>query len=176
MAHYFFDEPNDTKLIILLIAANFKRPVTISDVTDLVISQGIADYFPLAQSMAELEAGGLLHSAVNAGAYVITEKGREALALFGKSLPHSVRTSLLSAIQKAHVSEKEAESVVATYKRENDMLYTFFGEVTERGVPVFSMSVTLPSEATARTAVRNFKQNAGEIYAEVIKKLSETQK
>lgn len=49
MADYYFSNSIDLKLIILFIAENFKRPVTISDITDIVAETEFADYFPVAQ-------------------------------------------------------------------------------------------------------------------------------
>lgn len=176
MAHYFFEESTDTKLIILLIAANFKRPVTISDITDLALEHGYADYFPLAQSLSELADSGLLHPAVEDGAYVITESGREALKLFENQIPYSVRRSLCNSVKDTQVTEQESQSVIATYKRENDVLFTFFGEITEHGVPALSLSLSLPSEDSARAAVRSFKKDAGAIYNSIIHSLTENEK
>ncbi|MDO5479562.1 MAG: DUF4364 family protein [Clostridia bacterium] len=172
MSDYYFNYSVDLKLIILFIAQNFKRPVTISDVTDIVISKGYAEYFESAQCFSELEESGLIIPASRKGTFIVTEKGLSTSKLLLKELPFTVRESLLDAIKTVRRKETEAHSLTAEYKENKTGSFDVFCEITESGFHLFSMSVTLPTKDDARRATANFKKNAEQIYAEIIKNLS----
>ena len=91
MADYYFSNSIDLKLIILFIAENFKRPVTISDITDIVAETEFADYFPVAQGFSELLNSRLMISASEDGKYIVTKKGHDAYDLFSSDIPYTVK-------------------------------------------------------------------------------------
>ncbi len=172
MSGYFFNNSVDLKLIILFIAQNFKRPVTISDIYDIIISRGYAEYFEMAESFSELEESGLIKPASRKGTFMVTEKGISTLKLLLKELPFTVREALIEAIKYARRKETEAHSLTAEYKENKTGGFDVFCEITEAGFHLFSMSVTLPTHDDAMRATASFKKNAEQIYAEIIKKLS----
>lgn len=172
MADYYFSNSIDLKLIILFIAENFKRPVTISDITDIVAETEFADYFPVAQGFSELLSSSLMIPAVQNGRYIVTEKGHDAYDLFSSDIPYTVKQALLSEIAKTRSKEAEASSLTAEYKKNRAGEYELFCEICETGIPVFSFSLTLPTADSARTAAAKFKQNADKIYSEIIKDLT----
>ncbi|MDP4132435.1 MAG: DUF4364 family protein [Bacillota bacterium] len=173
MPEYFFDGSTDIKLIILFVTTNFKRPVSISDITDIAISHGYADYFSMTQNLSELEVNGLITSANEAGKYILTSKGHDALQIFSDELPFTVREKLLNSIIQAKRKENESSSIIAEYKKGDDFKYTLFCEIIELGTPVYSMSVVLPTEESARIAANRFKARASEIYSQLIKTLTD---
>ena len=172
MSDYYFNYSVDLKLIILFIAQNFKRPVTISDITDILISTGYAEYFESAQCFSELEESGLIIPASRKGTFIITEKGQSTSKLLLKELPFTVRESLIESIKKVRRKETEALSLTAEYKVNKSGSFDVFCEITEAGFPLLTMSVALPTRDDAKKATANFKKNAETIYADIIKKLS----
>lgn len=172
MADYYFSNSIDLKLIILFIAENFKRPVTISDITDVVAETEFADYFPVAQGFSELLSSSLMIPAVQNGRYIVTSRGHEAYDLFSSDIPYTVKKTLLEVISKTRLAEAEAKSVTAEYKPNRAGEYELFCEISETGIPFFSFSLTLPTLDSAKTAAAKFKKNADKIYAELIKDLT----
>ena len=172
MSDYYFNYSVDLKLIILFIAQNFKRPVTISDVTDIVLSKGYAEYFESAQCFSELEESELIAPASRKGTFMVTEKGRSTSKLLLKELPFTVKQSLIAAIKEVLKKESEAHSLTAEYKENKSGSFDVFCEITEAGFPILSMSVTFPTKDSARQATANFKKNADTIYTEIIKNLT----
>lgn len=172
MADYYFSDGTDLKVIILFIAENFKRPVTLSDITDIVSGGNFADYFQLAQGFAELQDTKLLAEATEKGYVTVTPAGRRAAEAFSSSLPFSVREQFLSDIRDKHTHEGNAHSVLAEYKVNAAGQYDLFCEINEAGFPVFSMSLLLPTQEAAETAKAAFRQKAQKIYAEIVKNLT----
>lgn len=172
MADYYFSDSIDLKLIILFIAENFKRPVTISDITDIVAETEYADYFPVAQGFSELLTSKLMISSSESGKYIVTKKGHDAYDLFSSDIPYTVKKTLLDAVTKKRRSESEAHSVTAEYKLNRAAQYDVFMEICETGIPIFSLSVTLPTLDDAKKAAAKFKKNADKIYSEIIKELT----
>ncbi len=172
MSDYYFNYSVDLKLIILFIAQNFKRPVTISDVTDIVLSKGYAEYFESAQCFSELEESELIIPASRKGTFIVTEKGHSTTKLLLKELPFTVRESLIEAIKAVKRKENEARSLTSEYKENKSGSYDVFCEITESDFPLLSMSVTFPTQDDARRATAKFKKNAETIYAEIIKNLT----
>lgn len=172
MSGYFFNDSLDLKLIILFIAQNFKRPVSISDITDIILSGGYGDYFQTAQYFAELEDTGLLTHATQKGKYIVSQKGLNASMLFSKDLPFSVKEEIISSIKTVRKKEVESLSLTAEYKENRMGSFDLFCEITEAGIPIFSMSVVLPTKASADKAASAFKKNAEKIYTDIIKNLT----
>ena len=172
MSGYFFNDSLDLKLIILFIAQNFKRPVTISDIYDIIISRGYAEYFEMAESFSELEESELIAPASKKGTFMITDKGISSVKLLGAEIPFTVKEALMKSIKEVKKKENEALSLVSEYKENSSGGFDVFCEIIEAGFPVFTMSVTLPTKDNAVKATANFKKNAAKIYAEIIKNLT----
>lgn len=172
MADYYFSNSIDLKLIILFIAENFKRPVTISDITDIVAQTEFADYFPITQGFSELLTSELMIPAVQNGRYIVTKRGHDAYDLFSSDIPYTVKKELLEEISAVRRKEAEAHSVTAEYKSNRAGEYELFCEISDTGIPFFSFSLTLPTADSAKIAASKFKQNADKIYAEIIKDLT----
>ncbi len=172
MSGYFFNDSLDIKLIILFIANNFKRPVGISDITDIILAEGYGDYFQTAQYFSELLDTKLLISATEEGKYIVSQKGIDASKLFSKDLPFSVKEEIMSAIKSARKKEVEAHSLVAEYKENSMGTFDLYCEIKESVIPIFSMSVILPTKASAEKAASEFRKNAEKIYADIIKNLT----
>lgn len=172
MSDYFFSDATDLKLMILFIAENFKRPVTISDVTSIAALHDYANYFQMAQSFSELIDTSLMREASEKGSYIVTEKGQNAYDLFAAALPYTVKEALLASIAGRRTKEREALSVVATYQKNRATGYDLFCEISEAGVPLLSLSLPLPSEDIAKRACQQFRERAQTIYADIVKNLT----
>ncbi len=172
MSDYFFSNATDLKLIILFIAENFKRPVSISDITDIILGKDYGEYFNVAQSFAELEESAFIIPAVTKGQYIITKKGHDAYDLFASQIPYTVKRDLLKSISSARISEAEARSVTAEYTLNRASQYDLYCEICEMGFPVFTLSLTLPTLESAKKASVQFKKNAQKIYSEIIDTLT----
>ncbi len=172
MSDYFFNDAIDLKLIILFIAENFKRPVTIADVTGIAALHDYANYFQMAQSFCELLDTALMREASEKGYYIVTEKGQNAYDLFAATLPYTVKEVLLSSIAGQRQEEREALSVVAEYQKNRAAGYDLFCEISESGIPLLSLSLPLPSEDIAKRACHQFRERAQTIYADIVKNLT----
>ncbi len=172
MSGYFFNNSVDLKLIILFIAENFKRPVTISDIYDIIISLGYAEYFEMAESFSELEESGLLVPASRKSTFMVSDKGISSIKLLGKEIPFTVKEALIKSIKDVKKKENEARSVVSEYKENLSGDFEVFCEITESGFSLLSMSITLPTRESAANATANFRKNAEALYTDIIKKLS----
>ncbi len=172
MSGYFFNDSLDLKLIILFISQNFKRPVSISDISDIILSGGYADYFQTAQCFAELEDTGLLTPATEKGKYIVSQKGLNASMLFSKDLPFSVKEEIINSIKSVRKKEVESLSVTSEFKENRMGSFDLFSEITEAGIPIFSMSLVFPTKDSAAKAASEFKKNAEKIYKDIIKNLS----
>ncbi|MBQ2942300.1 MAG: DUF4364 family protein [Clostridia bacterium] len=172
MSGYFFNNSVDLKLIILFIVQNFKRPVTISDIYDIITSRGYAEYFEMAESFSELEESELITPASRKGTFIITDKGIASVKLLGAEIPFTIKEALMASIKTAKKKENEAHSIVSEYKETLSGEYEVFCEINEAGFSLFSMSVTLPTKESAAKATASFRKNAEIIYTDIIKKLS----
>ena len=74
-------EKDDVKLLILFVCLNSKRPLTLPHITEILVSEGLADFFDIAQGVRELAQGGQLEELPGeSDPYLkITEKGEYSI-------------------------------------------------------------------------------------------------
>lgn len=105
--------------------------------------------------------------------YEITSEGREVLELTGNILPGIVKHKL-DIITKEQLQTVQNEvAITAEYIPENDNEYITSCKISEAHKVLFEINVYCASQEQAKKIADNWKNNANEIYPNVIKMLTQ---
>ncbi len=105
--------------------------------------------------------------------YEITAEGREVLELTGNILPGIVKHKL-DIITKEQLQTVQNEvAITAEYIPENDNEYITSCKISEAHKVLFEINVYCASQEQAKKIADNWKNNANEIYPNVIKMLTQ---
>lgn len=105
--------------------------------------------------------------------YEITSEGREVLELTGNILPGIVKHKL-DIITKEQLQTVQNEvAITAEYIPENDNEYITSCKISEAHKVLFEINVYCASQEQAKKIADNWKNNASEIYPNVIKMLTQ---
>ncbi len=166
---YIHDEL-DLKILILYILRRLPAPIDRERLGELVLQDEGVSYFDYIQCLAELTDNG--HSEHVEGGYQITEKGDRNAAAVESSLPYTVRARV----------DRAMEPIVRAMNR-SAMIRTSHSPLKSGGVQVelsmgdgvgeiISLRLLAASEAQAAAMEKNFRQQAEQLYNELIEKLS----
>lgn len=162
---YFSHGETKNKLIILYILARAGSLLTREQLYRTAILNSEMEYFAFEQAVSELEEDGMLAEVRRAFGECLglTDAGREALALFEKSVPADERKKLDSYLDEnrgAFARETEVSSRVETGAN-GCTLHLF---ITEHDRVIFSVSLAVASEEQALALRRRLESGSEAIF------------
>ena len=170
---YSFDDKIDVKLITMFVIDSFRVPVPNSYLVDVIMLEPIVNYFDLENHLAELfEEGFVTYYTENCDKfYSLTDKGKEALNFFSSKIPKTVRQRLLKTIKQKEKELKNSLSLIADYKKINDIEYKVSLGITEGSSDLFSLTISVGDEITAKKICAKFKEDPQLLYSEILSML-----
>lgn len=162
------------KLIILYLLAQVKMPLSISQITQIILERGYTDYFSLQQYLTELESSSfILVSKQNHSSYFeINERGSQTLDFFSSRIPEFIRKELDSFIEKNWRKLKSELDIYAEYTPTKENEYVVHCKVTENQSTLIDLSLNVGSKKQAIELCSNWKENASTLYGEILDILS----
>lgn len=162
------------KLIILYLLAEVKMPLSLSQVTQIVLERGYTNYFSLQQYLNELEQSSFLHvlKQNNTSFFEITDKGIEALNFFSSRIPDFIRNELDNFIENNWRTFKSELDIKAEYIPFKSNEYIVSCGVTENDSTLISIDVTVGSKKQAVELCNNWRNNASSLYSQILQVLT----
>ncbi len=162
------------KLIILYLLAQVKMPLSISQITQIILERGYTDYFSLQQYLTELESSSfILVSKQNHSSYFeINERGSQTLDFFASRIPEFIRKELDLFIEKNWRKLKSELDIYAEYTPTKENEYVVHCKVTENQSTLIDLSLNVGSKKQAIELCSNWKENASTLYGEILDILS----
>ncbi|MBP3886860.1 MAG: DUF4364 family protein [Cellulosilyticum sp.] len=162
------------KLIILYLLAQVKMPLSISQITQIILERGYTDYFSLQQYLTELESSSfILVSKQNHSSYFeINERGSQTLDFFSSRIPEFIRKELDSFIEKNWRKLKSELDIYTEYTPTKENEYVVHCKVTENQSTLIDLSLNVGSKKQAIELCNNWKENASTLYGEILDILS----
>ena len=167
--HGFIRTKEEIKFLILYAAGFLPFPVEFEAIVDLCTwcDDGFG-YFELKEAFDELLASGHM-AAPEAARYHITDKGRQAMELFERNLPFTVREAAQKSALRV-VQQLRRDAAISTRVErlaEHDL------RVTLDMQDVFSIGMNVVSERQAALLERNFRAHAEEIYQVLLRAVTD---
>ena len=170
---YFFKDETDVRLITLFIIDGFKMPVPSSYVFDVIMLQPVVNYFDISSQLSELCEKELVtyYTEKETTYYSLTNKGSEALSYFKTRIPLTVRERFLNTIKLKIKELKNSLSIKSEYNKLNDIEYNVSLGIFEGAYELFSVSLSVGDEKTAKTMCSTFNADPQKLYSQILSSL-----
>ena len=161
------------KLLILYILSEFKMPLTNTQLTEFVMELHFIDYFTLQQYIVELIETVLVEVSDSGDTpnYMITSQGINALSFFNDRIPEDVKRRMAKAVVIKRRSIYRDAEILSDYRQVNEQEYIAHLRVEEHGHTLIDIELNLVTNRQAKDVCRQWKENAPEIYASLIRSL-----
>ncbi len=159
----------EIKILVCFLLSRMKSGMTLYEINDALLQQGLVNYFELANAMADLKESGHLSGEIRGDEtyYRLTPLGEETAAAFSSSLPLSVREKALNRARHRRLREKIESS--------NRAEITPCGEgfsvemtISDVGADLMKLSLFLPTKQEAERVRREFIADPLIIYKGVL--------
>ena len=168
------DTMAELKALILYILYKIDRPITNDEFLKLVLTITDINYFYFQQFLLDLISAEYITSIKleENTRYKITAKGIEALKLTGDMIPGILKLKVDKNFKnELNIIENEV-AVTAEYVPKKDKSFNVKCKITENGETVFEIRTFAGSSEHAKQIVDNWKNNATEIYPQIMKALN----
>lgn len=161
----------EIRILLCWLAARVKPPLTRAVLEDALVGGELVNYFELAEHLSGLCKQGFLQETENA--YMILPPGEEIAKTLGADLPRSVRDAAERAVCAAQrlirLREQHPVRIVPAAGRG----YHVQGALRDMDSDIFSFSLFVPDEKTARQVRDRFIENGDAVYGMVLSALTE---
>lgn len=164
----------ENKLLLLFSVDNLGS-VTNLQLLQFMVDNSLMDYITLQLALGELvEAGQLALTPHALGPlYSLTDKGRQALALFGRRVPNSRRMVIGEAAAQWRERFVREKNVLADFRRLGEADYGLTLRLLENGLILLRLDIHLPARNMADLFSRRWPGRAQAIYQMVMDRLSQ---
>lgn len=160
----------ENKLILLYILRKVGKPISNSQITEIILESNLINYFPLQQYLSELKSSKFLSykDFNNKKLISITETGLSALSFFMNRIPENKKIMIDKKITEKLDTIKKELSVDSDYtplKNNNFIvdLKTFEGEDL-----LMNIKVSVPSKNQATILCDKWQNNSADIYNDIM--------
>lgn len=162
MPHGFINDMLDVKLLILYITNGLLYPADTQTLYELCLQDDKLSYFDVMQAVPQMVESG--HLEEKDGAYVITEKGREAAAITKDSLAFPVIQRANRAMETFNREiRRELFARTELVERPNGECLAVMHLDDEMG-PLITIEYTCPSQRQAAFLTKAFPSRADKLY------------
>ena len=164
-------EKEDVKILILYTLKNLNRPIPKQAMADIFLNSEITDYFVLGESLTDLAETGHIATDPETGLTVLTRLGYEAVDALSSHLPHWAADKALKGAEEL-LSKLDRRSGAETRIEERGEGLTAVCTLTDGEELLYRLELPLPSRDLSFSVQENFKENAADLYAVILEKLS----
>ena len=164
------DDLTVNKLVLLYLLAKVKMPLSLSQITQIILERAYTDYFSLQQYLAEMvEAEFVIQEKEShLSWFSITDKGLETLGFFESRISIATRKELDSFIEHNWRTLRNEMEVTAEYISERENEYMVHCQVNENDSVLIELKVNVASKKQANELCSNWRTNATTLYGEIL--------
>jgi len=162
------------KLIILYLLSQVKIPLSLSQITQIILERGYTNYFSLQQYLNELQKSTFITTTKqsNTSFFEITDKGTETLNFFSSRIPDFTRKDLDKFIEGNWRQLRSELSIQADYTPTQSNEYIVNCKVTENNSTLIELSISVGSKKQAIEFCNKWKADASTLYSEILQIMS----
>ena len=159
----------DVKALILYISHSAACALTRDHFTEIVLNDGLVNYFDFSQALQELLQEGLLDivSAEQNDQYIITTVGEQTEQLCEKNLPFNVKKKMLAAMTKV-LAKIRRDSSTHTEIQKADSGFLVTCRLTEHEMILLEYTILVPDEMQAHMIADQFSKFPTEKYQAIM--------
>lgn len=161
------------KLIILYLLGRASMPLSKKRVCDFILDKGYTNYIMLNQAIGELiDAGMVASQLINERPHLtLTAEGAQTLSFFQSNISDVTKAEINAYLKENKLELISEISVTANYDKASTGEYEAHLVAKERGIPLVQITLSVPSEETAASICRNWREKNEEIYQILAEKL-----
>ena len=166
------DASTQYKLILLYMLDNLDFPLTNSQISEFILDKGYTDYFTLQQTFYDLETSELIVSENirNSTRYMITEAGRETIAMFESKLSTAIKEDIGHFFEeKKYQLRKEIDILADYYPVGKEYMVKCL--VKEKKSTLMELKLNVVSKEQAIYICDHWQNKSEEIYNYLMQKL-----
>ena len=159
----------DVKGLILFLLKEADCILKEAQLTDVLMEDGLVEYFDYKQAMEQLLLTGLIDiaSMEETGSFRITQQGRDVEIEYEKKIPYNVRSKTLDAL-KRNLRKKKEDDQIFTEIAPSPSGYSVRCNIREGGETMLSYEVLVPDQRTAYYAAERFRENPSAYYQKIM--------
>ena len=163
------------KLMTMYTLSRVDFALTNSQITNVFLDLGYTNYFNVQYALGELVDSGLVHEEAypDYRYYALTDSGKTSMDALRSSLSSSIRSDIDDYLKKRRLEFREALSSRAEYYRTTDGDWAVRCRVMDHSTALFVMTRSPPRSTQAKAVSQEWKEKSQEIYAMVIRKLTQ---
>ncbi len=162
------------KLIVLYLLNEIKLSLSLSQITQIVLDKGYADYFSMQLYLNQLIEAKLIikHQENNASYFGISESGKQTLEFFASRIPYNTRVELDEFIKNNWRTLKSELDITAQYIPNKEHEYIVHCKITENNTSLIELNINVSTKKQALTMCNNWRNNANDLYVEILQLLN----
>lgn len=164
----------ENKVLILYTLNTIKRELQNNDLFKIVSAINDINYFYFSDILEDLVSSKLIatYTKDEHKFYEITSEGKNSLELTLDILPGIIKLKADNLFQKELSSIAEEQSITADYIPEDETNYTVKCKIVENNKILFEFKTFAGSNEQAKRIADNWKNNANEIYPQIMSLLN----
>ena len=170
----------ENKVLILYILNKIDRPVSNDELLQLVLSIEDMNYFYFQQFLLDLLENNYIETYkennFSEQIYRLTTSGKDALELTKDLIPGIVKLKIDSTIKGELQDIEEEISIISEFTPEDDGGFIVTCKIIEHNKTIFEVSTFAASREQAKFISDNWKENAVDIYPNIINLLTKPNK
>ena len=155
-----------TLLIVLYLLNKVSFPLTMAQVSDLILEKEYTNYLTLQQVINELAQAGLItaKTLVNRTHLQITEEGRNTLSYFENRISDAIKADIGEYLKKNELEMRNESSIQSNYYKAVNGEFETELTAVDKDVNLVTIRLTVPTEELAISICENWQKNNREIY------------
>lgn len=160
----------ENKLLLLYILQVLKRPISNSQLTEIILENNLINYFTLQQYISELVASGFSsYEEINDKKLLtITKKGENVLSFFKDRISPSKLNILDNYIKDTIDLIKKELTIQSDYTLTKNDNFLVDLRALEDNVTLMELKLSVPSKSQAASLCKRWKENPSELYNKII--------
>lgn len=160
----------ENKLLMLYVLKSIKKPISNTQLTEIILENNFINYFTFQQYLSELEASKFVeyHDVNDKKLLILTEKGDNVLSLFKDRISPSKISIANEYIKEKIESIKKELTIHADYTLGASDSFIVDLKAIEDQSLLMELKLSVPSKNQATLICNKWKENPSEIYTNVI--------
>ena len=159
-------EKNDIKIFILYLLRNIGYPLEFSDINDVVLQDGLVNYFDFAECFAELIESKNIEeiSGDKEPLYTVTEQGRNVSDSLESELFLMIREKSLKSALRLLNFKRRGSTFKYSWKELPNGKYEFSCKIIELKEPAMDLTITVDNKKMLDRMIYTFEERPETVY------------
>lgn len=178
MKYYCITDPVEIRIMVLYALREATEQISRPQLTHSLLASADVDMFDICDAIAFLEKANEIYRFINSEGHEImdlTDSGRVTVECFYKDIPLQVREYIVQTLKELHAFKEEQNRITASSVPVSFTEYSAQLGMRESEKDILKLQLYAKDEEIADLMCKNFKKKHDEIYAYLLKILTETE-